>query len=63
MKTIPRRLALRSEILRTLANKDLARVAGGFDPSGIQCLVDAQTGDKQCQTGVVASVIATAVCR
>jgi len=63
MKKTPPKLVLRSETLRTLANMDLARAVGGFDSGGIQCLVDAQTGDKQCQTGVGAGASSTAVCR
>jgi hypothetical protein len=61
MKKTPRKFVLRSETLRTLANTDLARAVGGFDSGGNQCLVDAQTGDKQCGTGV--NAIATAACR
>jgi hypothetical protein len=63
MKKAPRKLGLRSETLRTLAHINLARAVGGFDSGGIQCLVDAQTGDKQCQTGIGEDVIATTVCR
>jgi hypothetical protein len=62
MKKTPRRLVLRRETLRTLANMDLARAVGGVDSGVATCpngaLVD--TGDKACSTG--AAVVATTAC-
>jgi len=64
MKKTPRRLVLRSETLRTLANLDLARAVGGVDSGAATCphqaIVD--SGDKACTEGAVV-VIATAACR
>jgi len=64
MKKTPRRLVLRCETLRTLANLDLARAVGGFDSGDKACQgpVVYQSGDKQCTEGAVV-VIATAACR
>jgi hypothetical protein len=61
MKKTPRRLVLRSETLRTLANLDLARAVGGIDSGAAPCAAVSQSGDKQC-TGGAAVVIATAAC-
>ena len=63
MKKTPKKLALRRETLRTLANIDLAHAVGGFDsgvvPSPHQDIVD--SGRVNCATGV-AAVVATAAC-
>jgi len=53
MKKPPRRLALRSETLRTLTNMDLVRAVGGIDSSDNQRLDAHQTGDKQCPSPTV----------
>jgi hypothetical protein len=63
MKKTARKFQLRSETLRTLANMELGRAVGGLDSGIIQCLVDAQTGDKQCQTGANADAGAATVCQ
>jgi len=62
MKKTPRKFVLRSETLRTLPNMDLVRVGGGNDSGANQCLDAAQSGAKQCGTGVDAGVIATSAC-
>ena len=74
MKRTPRKLVLRSETLRTLANMDLMLAVGGNDSGAEPCpaLLDtgdkacegpaiADTGDKACRTGV--AVVATIICR
>jgi hypothetical protein len=48
-----RKIVLRREILRTLANPDLVRVAGGAD-SGTTQLRD--SGDAACKTDAAAKV-------
>jgi hypothetical protein len=58
MKKTPKKLMLRSETVRTLANMDLARVVGGFDTQ--QCAAVLDTGLVACATGAV--VIATEAC-
>jgi len=59
MKKTLRKLVLRSETLRMLADTALARVVGGIESGDVQCQAS-QTGDKQCSTGVAAA--ATAAC-
>jgi hypothetical protein len=61
MKKTPRKLVLRSEILRTLANMDLMRAVGGIDSGAEKCLALLDTGLKACPTGV--AVVATIACR
>jgi hypothetical protein len=62
MKKTPRKLVLRSETLRTLANMDLARAIGGFESAAAQCahqgVID--SGAAVCDTPAVN--IATAAC-
>jgi len=55
MKKTARKLVLRSETLRTLANMDLARVGGGFDSTAAQCLYQAvvDSGAAVCDTPAV----------
>jgi hypothetical protein len=60
MKKTPRKLVLRSETLRTLANMDLARVVGGLDSGAAPCPVLLDTGLKACRTGV--AVVDTTAC-
>ena len=62
MKKTLRKLVLRSETLRTLANMDLARAVGGIDSGAEPCGALLDTGLKACPTGV-AVVIPTAACR
>jgi len=50
MKKTPRKLVLRSQTLRMLANIDLARAAGGLDSDSAQCLAVADTGRVACPT-------------
>jgi hypothetical protein len=52
MKKTARKLVLRSETLRTLANMDLARVRGGFDSTTAQCPYQAivDSGAAACDT-------------
>jgi hypothetical protein len=60
MKKPPRRLVLRSETLRTLANMDLARAVGGVGSGAAPCPAVYDSGAKACDTYDV--VIATAAC-
>jgi hypothetical protein len=60
MKKTPRRLVLRSETLRTLANMDLSRAIGGVDSGDNPCAAIRDTGLVACAT--YAAVIATAAC-
>lgn len=50
-----RKLVLRGEALRTLANMDLAHVIGGGDSGAVQCPVAADSGRVQCPAPQVAS--------
>jgi WD40 repeat protein len=61
MKKTHGKLVLRREIVRVLANLDLARAIGGLDSGDVQCRAVADTGAKACDT--FALVIATAACR
>jgi len=61
MKKTPQKLVLRSEMLRTLANMDLARAVGGVDSGAAPCVAVFDTGRVNCVTDAVA--IATAACR
>jgi hypothetical protein len=62
MKKTPRRLVLRSETLRMLANMDLVRAVGGFDSGAATRPNQAvDTGDKACEAP--AGPIATGACR
>jgi hypothetical protein len=60
MKKTLRKLVLRSETLRTLANMDLARAVGGVDSGAEQCPVAFDSGPRNCESPAV--VIATAAC-
>jgi hypothetical protein len=69
MKRTPRKLALRGETLRTLANMDLMRVVGGSETLRALTNMDLErvvgvpdTGDKAC-TSTAIVVSATAACR
>ena len=48
MKKTPRKLVLRSQTLRVLANIDLARAVGGLDSDNVQSPAVVNTGDKAC---------------
>lgn len=50
MKKASRKLVLRSETVRTLANIELARAVGGFDSGKVQCpvVLARDSGDVQC---------------
>jgi hypothetical protein len=63
MKKTPRKLVLRSETLRTLANRDLVRIVGGFDSGDKVCEGPAvfDTGAAACEGPAV--IIATAAHR
>jgi hypothetical protein len=61
MKKTPRKLVLRSEIVRSLANMDLMRAVGGFGSGAEPCQVVFDTGKKDCESQ--AAVIPTAACR
>jgi hypothetical protein len=61
MKKTPRKLVLRSETLRTLANMDLMRAVGGVDSGAEQCPVAFDSGPKACEAA--AGPIATGACR
>lgn len=50
MKKPPRKVALRKETLRVLANMELARAIGGGDSDAVKL---ADTGDKQCPAPAV----------
>ena len=60
MKKTLRKLVLRSETLRMLADTELARIVGGLESGAVQCQAVFETGDKQCSTGVAAA--ATTAC-
>jgi hypothetical protein len=49
-KQIPRKLVLRSQTLRVLADLDLSRAAGGFDSGTAPCLAIADTERVACPT-------------
>jgi hypothetical protein len=61
MKKNPRKLAVRSETVRTLANMDLARAVGGFESGDFQCphVAAVESGDKQCPGP---ALVATSAC-
>ena len=63
MKKTPRKLVLRTETLRALANIDLARAVGGAESGANQCSPAFDTGRVACQTGTDAVVTATVACR
>ena len=50
MKKIPRKLVLRSQTLRVLADIDLTRAVGGLDSQNVQCPAVADTGAALCPT-------------
>jgi len=49
-KQIPRKLVLRSQTLRVLADLDLSRAIGGADSVNAPCLAIADTGRVACPT-------------
>ena len=61
MKKTPRKLVLRSETLRALANIHLSRAVGGAESGAKPCPVAFDTGAAACQTDAV--VTATVACR
>jgi hypothetical protein len=50
MKKTPRKLVLRSQTLRALADVDLTGAVGGLNSGNAQCPVVADTGDIACPT-------------
>ena len=60
MKKTPRKLLLRSQTLRVLANTDLSRAMGGVDSAGARCSAVVDSGDVACPTTVAA--VATGAC-
>jgi len=58
MKKTPRKLVLRSQTLRVLANTDLARAFGGLNSGDVRCPAVVDSGDAACPTTVAA--VATA---
>jgi hypothetical protein len=50
MKKPPRKLVLRSQTLRALAEIELTRATGGLHSNNAQCPVVADTGDIACPT-------------
>ncbi|HEX4417284.1 MAG TPA: hypothetical protein VH165_05260 [Kofleriaceae bacterium] len=50
LKKTPRKLVLRSQIVRMLADIDLTRAAGGLHSGNAQCPVAADTGAADCPT-------------
>lgn len=50
MKKAPRKLVLRSQTVRVLADMDLVRAIGGLDPSNAPCPGVADTTDAACPT-------------
>jgi hypothetical protein len=50
MKKPPRKLVLRRQTLRLLANTDLAGAVGGFDSSDVRRPAVADSGDFACPT-------------
>ena len=61
MKQIPRKLVLRSQTLRVLANTDLARAVGGFDSGDVRSPAVVDSDDAVCPTTIAA--VATAAGR
>jgi hypothetical protein len=61
MKKTSRKLVLRSQTLRVLADIDLTRAAGGLDSAKGQCPIAADSGAAACTTTIAAA--ATAACR
>lgn len=60
MKKTSRKLVLRSQTLRVLADIDLTRAAGGLDSANGQCPAAADSGAAACTTTIAA--VATAAC-
>ena len=58
MKKTPRKLILRSQTLRVLANADLSRAMGGDSEARCPAVVDSH--DVACPTTIAA--VATAIC-
>jgi hypothetical protein len=60
MKKPPRKLVLRTQTLRTLANIDLAFAVGGLDSGNVRCPALADSGRVDCPTW--AAILATMAC-
>lgn len=60
MKKTPRKLVLRNQTLRVLADLDLSRAAGGDGSGDAPCTAIAGTGAAACPTTV--AVVATTAC-
>jgi hypothetical protein len=60
MKKTSRKLVLRSQTLRVLADIDLTRAVGGFDSGNGQCQAAVDSGAAACTTTLAAA--ATAAC-
>jgi hypothetical protein len=56
MKRTSRKLVLRSQTLRVLADIDLTRAVGGLDSNNAQCLAAADSGAAVCPTWPTAAV-------
>lgn len=61
MKKTSRKLVLRGQTLRVLADIDLTRAVGGLDSANGQCPAVADSGGAACTTTIAAA--ATAACR
>lgn len=61
MKKTSRKLVLRSQTLRVLADIDLTRAVGGLDSANGQCAAAADSGAAACTTTIAAA--ATVACR
>lgn len=61
MKKPFRKLVLRGQTLRVLADIDLARAIGGGDSGNAPCAAAADSGAEACTT--TAAAVATAACR
>ena len=59
MKKTPRKLVLRSQTVRVLANIDLARAVGGLDAANVPSPAVVDSGRVDCPTW--AAVVATVV--
>ena len=61
MKKTSRKLVLRSQTLRVLADIDLTRAVGGLDSGNMQCPAAVDSGAAVCPTWPTAAA-ATAAC-
>jgi len=61
MKKTPRKLVLRSQTVRVLANIDLTHAVGGLTSNNTRCTKIFDTGDRACDTD--GFIVATVTCR